>query len=69
VVDAIRCLARTFCLALLLLAAVSDGAIAAAWQEEWQATVQAAKREGQLTVYISGYGANSRCRSFPERLS
>ena len=48
---------RIFCLTLLLLTAASPAAIAAGWQEEWQATVQAAKREGQVTVYISGYGA------------
>jgi iron(III) transport system substrate-binding protein len=56
-VQAIRCLARNFSLALFLLTAASHGEIEAAWQEEWQATVQAAKREGQLTVYVSGYGA------------
>jgi iron(III) transport system substrate-binding protein len=40
-----------------LLSAAAQAASAAAWQDEWQATVQAAKREGQVTVYISGYGA------------
>jgi iron(III) transport system substrate-binding protein len=64
------CLARIFCLALLLQTAASHGAIAATWQEEWQATVQAAKREGQLTVYISGYGATLDAghfqKDFPE---
>jgi iron(III) transport system substrate-binding protein len=28
-----------------------------AWQVEWEHTVQAAEKEGQLTVYIGGYGA------------
>jgi iron(III) transport system substrate-binding protein len=28
-----------------------------AWQAEWERTVQAAEKEGQLTVYIGGYGA------------
>jgi iron(III) transport system substrate-binding protein len=46
-----------FSLALSLLAAAWHREIEAAWQDEWQATVQAAKREGQVTVYISGYGA------------
>ncbi|MGZ9125889.1 MAG: hypothetical protein ACXW48_22890, partial [Candidatus Binatia bacterium] len=28
-----------------------------AWQAEWERTVKAAEEEGQLTVYIAGYGA------------
>jgi hypothetical protein len=28
-----------------------------AWQTEWERTVKAAEEEGQLTVYIAGYGA------------
>ena len=48
---------RIFSLALFLLMAAPHGEIEAAWQEEWQATVQAAKREGQVTIYVSGYGA------------
>jgi ABC-type Fe3+ transport system substrate-binding protein len=28
-----------------------------AWQQEWEKTLEAAKKEGQLTVYISGYEA------------
>ena len=28
-----------------------------AWQVEWERTVKAAEEEGQLTVYIAGYGA------------
>lgn len=27
------------------------------WQAEWAATLEAAKKEGQVTVYIGGYGA------------
>ena len=27
------------------------------WQAEWERTVRAAEEEGQLTVYVSGYGA------------
>jgi hypothetical protein len=27
------------------------------WQAEWERTVKAAEEEGQLTVYIAGYGA------------
>jgi iron(III) transport system substrate-binding protein len=70
VVQAIRCLPRIFSLALFLLTAVSHGEIEAAWQEEWQATVQAAKREGQVTIYVSGYGATLDAghfqKDFPE---
>jgi iron(III) transport system substrate-binding protein len=29
----------------------------ASWQAEWDQTVRAAEKEGQLTVYIGGYGA------------
>jgi iron(III) transport system substrate-binding protein len=69
-VQAISCLPRIFALALFLLLAASHGEIDAAWQDEWQATVQAAKREGQLTVYISGYGATLDAghfqKDFPE---
>ena len=68
--QAIGCLARIFGLALFLLTAASHGVIAAGWQEEWQSTVQAAKREGQLTVYVSGYGptldAGHFQKDFPE---
>lgn len=28
-----------------------------AWQQEWEKTLDAAKKEGQVTVYISGYEA------------
>jgi iron(III) transport system substrate-binding protein len=69
-VQAIYCLPRIFSLALFLVLAASHGEIAAGWQEEWQATVQAAKREGQVTVYISGYGATLDAghfqKDFPE---
>ena len=27
------------------------------WQTEWERTVKAAEEEGQLTIYVSGYGA------------
>jgi iron(III) transport system substrate-binding protein len=68
--QAIGHLARIFGLALFLLTAASHRAIAAGWQEEWQSTVQAAKREGQLTVYVSGYGptldAGHFQKDFPE---
>jgi ABC-type Fe3+ transport system substrate-binding protein len=70
VVRARHCRARILCLALFLLIAAAHMASAAGWQEEWQATVQAAKREGQVTVYISGYGATLDAghfqKDFPE---
>ena len=28
-----------------------------AWQQEWERTLEAAKKEGQVTVYIGGYEA------------
>src|SRR5262245_8643219 len=70
VIRAMGSLARIFSLALFLLTVAAHTASAAAWQEEWQATVQAAKREGQVTVYISGYGATLEAghfqKDFPE---
>jgi len=49
---------------LLLLAGLCGAATSAfaaesrpAWQAEWERTVKAAEDEGQLTVYIAGYGA------------
>lgn len=36
---------------------VSVSGWAASWKEEWQKTVTAAKKEGQVNVYMSGYGA------------
>jgi iron(III) transport system substrate-binding protein len=63
-------LPRIFSLALFLLLAASHGETDAGWQEEWQATVAAAKREGQVTIYISGYGATLDAghfqKDFPE---
>jgi len=38
--------------------ALSDAAQAnPAWQQEWEKTIEAAKREGQVVIYISGYEA------------
>ena len=52
------------------MTATSHTEIEAGWQEEWQATVQAAKQEGQLTIYVSGYGATLDAghfqKDFPE---
>ena len=50
----------TFVACLALLCAV-NGATAAqakpAWQQEWERTLEAAKKEGQVAIYISGYDA------------
>jgi iron(III) transport system substrate-binding protein len=54
----LRRLASFACLGLLLL---FDRGFAAqskpAWQQEWEKTLEAAKKEGQVVVYISGYEA------------
>ena len=46
---------------LILFCSIDDDTIAAepkpAWQQEWEKTLQAAKKEGQVTVYIAGYEA------------
>jgi iron(III) transport system substrate-binding protein len=47
--------------AWLALLCAASGAFAAqvkpAWQQEWEKTLEAAKKEGQVVVYISGYDA------------
>ena len=54
----LRRLLSIACLGLLLPV---DAAVAAqakpAWQQEWEKTLEAAKREGQVVIYISGYDA------------
>jgi iron(III) transport system substrate-binding protein len=46
------------CLALARLVTGADAAQPdTTWQTEWQKTVDAAKKEGQVTIYISGYEA------------
>jgi iron(III) transport system substrate-binding protein len=52
----------TFVLALAYGAVFFSGAVIAAdaksgWQTEWEETVRAAEKEGQVTVSIGGYGA------------
>src|SRR5215470_9078746 len=50
----------TFLGASVLLCAVHAAPAAQvnpAWQQEWEKTVEAARKEGQVTVYISGYDA------------
>ena len=47
---------------VLIVSARSDEAAVAAearavWQQEWEKTIEAARKEGQVTVYISGYEA------------
>ena len=43
---------------LLLFCAIGNGAeVKPAWQSEWDQTVRAAEKEGQVTVTIGGYGA------------
>ena len=50
---------RVFALFIMLCLFPGDAAYAAeskpAWQAEWDKTLEAAKKEGQVTVYISGY--------------
>jgi iron(III) transport system substrate-binding protein len=45
----------------ILLFCGIDGAVAAqakpTWEQEWEKTLEAAKKEGQVTVYIAGYEA------------
>ena len=43
---------------LIYSVALSDAAQAnPSWQQEWEKTIEAAKREGQAVIYISGYEA------------
>jgi hypothetical protein len=54
-------LKRMFLFVCLELLIAANGAFAAqatpAWQQEWEKTLELAKKEGQVTVYISGYEA------------
>jgi iron(III) transport system substrate-binding protein len=51
-----RC-ATVIALVFGVLAALPTIAAEAPWQKEWEKTLEAAKKEGQLTIYISGYEA------------
>jgi hypothetical protein len=51
-----RC-AAVIALVFGVLAALPTIAAENAWQKEWEKTLEAAKREGQVTIYISGYEA------------
>ena len=49
-----------FATAIILLCAdhlTAAAQLKPAWQQEWEKTLEAAKKEGQVTVYISGYEA------------
>mgnify|MGYP002084711427 CR=1 FL=1 len=39
----------------LVVAAAAHGADSQKWQQDWERTVAAGKKEGQLSIYISGY--------------
>ena len=45
------------CLFLLIVALTQVEGAWASWQEEWEKTLAAAKKEGQVNIYISGWGA------------
>ena len=50
--------AITVCLVLsCAINAVLGAEASPAWQQEWEKTLEAAKKEGQVTIYISGYEA------------
>ena len=49
--------AATIALIVFPFAAVTSIAAEADWKKEWDRTLEAAKKEGQVTVYISGYEA------------
>ena len=49
--------ANAFAFVLGVLAALPTIAAELDWQKEWERTLEAAKKEGQVTVYISGYEA------------
>src|SRR4030095_8545763 len=54
-------LRRLFGFVFLGILFMIDSAVAAqanpVWQQEWEKTLEAAKKEGQVTIYISGYEA------------
>jgi iron(III) transport system substrate-binding protein len=52
----VQCAIVLACFVLFSLNAVAYAAQAQpAWQQEWDKTVEAAKKEGQVVIYISGY--------------
>ncbi len=67
--SAFYCLAIFFLFTASFSPAVAEG-VAASWQADWEKTVEAAKREGQVHVYISGWGgvidSGQFQRAFPE---
>jgi len=46
---------------------VRSAEINPAWQTKWEKTVEAAKKEGQVTVYITGWGAVLNAGEFQKR--
>jgi ABC-type Fe3+ transport system substrate-binding protein len=52
---------HTILLLIVLIFSIAQQSLGAqanfAWQKEWEKTLEAAKKEGQVTVYISGYEA------------
>jgi iron(III) transport system substrate-binding protein len=54
----VQCAIVIACFVLVWLNAVTYAAqVQPAWQQEWDKTVDAAKKEGQVVIYISGYEA------------
>jgi iron(III) transport system substrate-binding protein len=48
---------RAWLIVLILLIALGDASAQSDWKKEWEKTVEAAKKEGQLNVYIGGWEA------------
>jgi len=46
---------------------VESADIKPAWQTEWEKTMEAAKKEGQVNLYITGYGAVLNAGVFQKR--
>src|SRR5205823_14168656 len=54
----VQCAIVLACVVIFSLNAVAYAAqVNPAWRQEWEKTLEAAKKEGQVNVYMSGYEA------------
>ena len=53
-IRSLKCVAAAL---LLLVPTLVNAGEAGKWQQDWEKTLEAAKKEGQVVVYISGYEA------------
>jgi hypothetical protein len=62
-------LAALGCLLLMPVTALLSAEVSQSWKTRWEQTVEAAKKEGQITVYGSVDGENEAIKLAEEALS